>query len=48
VVATAGCVDHDHGGSLDQDTIVRLAESVVPVAADDPRLPDDPRLTGEG
>jgi hypothetical protein len=48
VVATAGCVDHDHGGTLDQETIVRLAESVVPVAADDPRLPDDPRLTGQG
>lgn len=48
VVATAGCVDHDHGGTLDRETIVRLAESVVPVAADDPRLPDDPRLTGQG
>ena len=48
VVATAGCIDHDHGNTLDQETIVRLAESVVPVAAGDPRLPGDPRLTGEG
>jgi hypothetical protein len=49
VLATAGCVDWDHPGTtLDQETIVRLAESVVPVTADDPRLPDDPRLTGQG
>ena len=50
VVATAGCVDWDRPGltTLDQATIERLAESVVPVSADDPRLPDDPRLTDPG
>jgi hypothetical protein len=38
VVATAGCVDWDQPGlaTLDQATIERLAESVAPVAADDP------------
>jgi len=42
LIATAGCVDWDQPGlaTLDQATIVRMAESVVPVAADDPRLPD--------
>ena len=49
-VATLGCVDWDQPGLalLDRETIVRMAESVVPVAADDPRLPDDPRLNGQG
>lgn len=48
-VATLGCVDWDQPGLalLDRETIVRMAESVVPVAADDPRLPDDPRLNGQ-
>ena len=43
LVATAGCVDWSQPGihTLDQATIERMAESVVPVAADDPRLPPD-------
>jgi hypothetical protein len=43
LVAVAGCVDWSKPGlhTLDQAAIERLAESVVPVAADDPRLPPD-------
>jgi hypothetical protein len=42
VRATAGCVDWDteNNVSLPLETIIQLAESVEPVAADDPRLPD--------
>lgn len=42
VVASVGCIDqHDSGPeSIGVETMVQVAESVVPVAADDPRLPD--------
>jgi hypothetical protein len=41
VRATAGCVDWDTDSSqsVTRETVVRIAESVEPVAADDPRLP---------
>jgi hypothetical protein len=39
VVATTGCVDWDGAGTLPLETIVQFAESVVPIAADDPRIP---------
>ena len=43
VVATMGCLDQSIGtggeGSVGVDAMIPVAESVVPVAADDPRLP---------
>lgn len=41
LVATAGCTDWDEGGTLPMETIVRFAESVVPVPSDDPRVPQE-------
>jgi hypothetical protein len=44
VVASVGCIDqHDSGAeSIGVETMIEVAQSVVPVSADDPRLPADP------
>jgi hypothetical protein len=41
LVASAGCRDWDAGAELPIETTLQMAESVVPVAPDDPRVTQD-------
>jgi hypothetical protein len=44
VIVLGGCLDWDTTQTLPLEDILPMAESVVPVPADDARIPDDPSL----
>jgi hypothetical protein len=44
IIVVGGCLDWDTTRTLPLEDILPMAESMVPVPADDARIPDDPRL----